>query len=142
MSQVKEGDTVKVHYTGTFEDGTVFDSSKGREPLDVKIGAGQVIPGFEKGLIGMNMGESRKITLEPVDAYGDYREELTADVPRSQFPENITPEIGQQLQVKQPDGNVVDVAVTRVGDELVTLDANHPLAGKTLNFDVEIVAIG
>jgi FKBP-type peptidyl-prolyl cis-trans isomerase 2 len=141
MSLVKDGDTVKVHYTGKLEDGTVFDSSDGRDPLELKVGAGNVIPGFEKGVMGMEVGGSKTITIPADDAYGERRDDLTVSVKRTEFPENITPEVGQQLQLKQPDGNMVNVMVTDVQEEQVTLDANHPLAGKTLIFDVEVVEV-
>ena len=141
MSLVKDGDTVKIHYTGKLEDGTVFDSSDGRDPLELKVGAGHVISGFEKGVVGMEVGGTKTITIPADDAYGERRDDLTVNVKKTEFPENITPEIGQQLQLKQPDGNMVNVMVTDVQEELVTLDANHPLAGKTLVFDVEVVEV-
>lgn len=141
MSLVKDGDTVKIHYTGKLEDGTVFDSSDGRDPLELKVGAGHVIPGFEKGVVGMEVGGTKTITIPVDEAYGERRDDLTVNVKKTEFPENITPEIGQQLQLKQPDGNMVNVMVTDVREELVTLDANHPLAGKTLVFDVEVVEV-
>ncbi len=141
MSLVKDGDTVKIHYTGKLEDGTVFDSSDGRDPLELKVGDGHVIPGFEKGVVGMEVGGTKTITIPADDAYGERRDDLTVNVKKTEFPENITPEIGQQLQLKQPDGNMVNVMVTDVQEELVTLDANHPLAGKTLVFDVEVVEV-
>ncbi len=142
MSQAKSGDAVKVHYTGKLTDGTVFDSSEGREPLAVELGAGQVIPGFEKGLMGMAVGETKTITIDPEEAYGQKREDLVVDVDKSNFPENIKPAIGERLQVKQPDGSVINVQITQIEGDKVTLDANHPLAGQTLVFDVEMVAIG
>jgi len=142
MSQAKSGDAVKVHYTGKLTDGTVFDSSEGREPLAVELGAGQVIPGFEKGLMGMAVGETKTITIDPEEAYGQKREDLVVDVDKSNFPENIKPAIGERLQVKQPDGSVINVQITQIEGDKVTLDANHPLAGQTLVFDVELVEIG
>ena len=141
MGTVKNGDTVKVHYTGKLEDGTVFDSSDGRDPLELKVGGGQVIPGFEKGILGMEVGATKTITIPADDAYGQRRDDLTVNVKKTEFPENITPELGQQLQLKQPDGNLVNVVITDIQDEQVTLDANHPLAGKTLIFDVELVEV-
>ena len=107
MAQAKNGDTVKVHYTGKLEDGSVFDSSRERDPLEMKIGAGRVIPGFEKGVDGMEVGATRTITIEPDEAYGHRRDELTVEVNRNDFPEDITPEVGQYLQIKQPDGSLV-----------------------------------
>jgi len=141
MSQAKEGDKVKVHYTGKLEDGTVFDSSENRPPLEFEIGKGNVIPGFESGVVGMELNGKKTVTIEPDDAYGQRRDELTVEVTKADFPEDITPDVGQQLQIKRPDGNVIDVAITKVEGDKVTLDANHPLAGKTLVFDIELVEI-
>ncbi len=141
MGQATDGNKVKVHYTGKFEDGQVFDSSKDREPLEFTIGEGQVIPGFEKEIRGMSEGDTKSITLQPEDAYGPRRDELMVDVKKSDFPENISPEVGQPLQMRRPDGQTVNVVVTNVQDETVTLDANHPLAGKVLIFDVELVEV-
>lgn len=141
MNQVKEGDAVRVHYTGKLPDGTVFDSSRSREPLSVKVGAGEVIPGFERGLVGMAIGESRTITITPDEGYGYRRDELVVEVGAEHFPDHIKPRIGERLQVKQPDGSLVNVQITNIDDGTVTLDANHPLAGETLVFDVEVVEI-
>lgn len=141
MDQVKQGDTVKVHYTGKLEDGTVFDSSREREPLTVNVGAGEVIPGFEKGLVGMNVGDSRTLELEPTEAYGQRRDDLVVQVDSKQFPEHISPKIGERLQVRQPDGSLVNVEITNIEENMVTLDANHPLAGEKLVFDVEVLDI-
>lgn len=141
MSQVREGDAVSVHYTGKLPDGTVFDSSREREPLQVKVGAGEVIPGFEQGLVGMEVGDNKTVTLTPDEAYGYRREDLIVDVDANQFPDNVKPRIGQRLQVRQPDGSLVNVQITGIEDGTVTLDANHPLAGETLIFDIELVAI-
>jgi len=141
MSKVKDGDTVKVHYTGKLEDGTVFDSSKESEPLELTIGAGNVIEGFEKGVIGMERGSSKTVTIPPEEAYGSMNEELVAKVKKENFPENITPVIGEQLQLKQQDGNIVNVTITEIIGDTVTLDANHLLSGKTLIFDIELVEI-
>lgn len=141
MGAVKDGDTVKVHYTGKFEDGTVFDSSKDREPLEVTIGAGRVIPGFEKGIIGMESGSTKTITLPPEEAYGQVRDDLIIEVKKAEIPENIKPKVGMNLQMKQKGGEVINLVVSEVKDETVTLDANHQLAGKTLVFDIEVVEI-
>ena len=141
MSQAKDGDKVTVHYTGKLEDGTVFDSSQNRDPLEFQLGAGNVIPGFNDGIVGMGIGESRTISIPPDDAYGQRRDELTIEVDKSEFPEDIKPEIGQELQVQQPDGSPVQVTITDVTEEKVTLDANHSLAGKTLIFEIELVEI-
>jgi peptidylprolyl isomerase len=141
MSKAKNGDKVKVHYTGKLEDGTVFDSSKEREPLELTIGTGKVIPGFEKGVIGMERGGSKTVTVRPEEAYGSVRKELVAKVKKENLPENITPAIGEQLRLRQRDGNIVNVTITEIRGDTVTLDANHPLSGKTLIFDIELVEI-
>ena len=141
MSQVKSGDKIKVHYTGKLEDGNVFDSSREREPFEFTVGAGNVIPGFDAGVIGMAAGDQKTVTIEAEQAYGKRRDELVMEVKKDVFPENITPEVGQQLQMDQPDGQAVNVVVSEMKEEMVTLDANHPLAGKTLIFEIEVVAI-
>jgi peptidylprolyl isomerase len=141
MSQAKSGDKVKVHYTGKFEDGEVFDSSEGREPLEFTLGEGNVIPGFDNGVIGMDLNDKKSITIPPDDAYGQRRDDMVLEVKKTDFPENITPELGQQLQMTNPNGQAVNVVITDVKEETVTLDANHPLAGKTLVFEIELVEI-
>lgn len=141
MSKAKDGDMVRVHYTGKLEDGTIFDSSKDGEPLELTIGAGNVIQGFEKGVIGVERGGSKTITIPPEEAYGPVQEGLIANVKKENFPKNITPVIGEQLQLRQRDGNIVDVTITEIEGDTVTLDANHPLSGKTLIFDIELVEI-
>ena len=141
MAQAKEGDTVKVHYTGKLEDGTVFDTSEERAPLEFTIGSGQIIPGFERAVVGMEPGEAKIATIPPEEAYGPRRDEMTITVDREQFPEDINPEPGQQLQVQQPDGRAAIVVVSDVSESSVTLDANHPLAGQPLTFDIELVDI-
>ncbi|AQT66946.1 FKBP-type 16 kDa peptidyl-prolyl cis-trans isomerase [Anaerohalosphaera lusitana] len=142
MSQAKKGDQVKVHYTGKLDDGTVFDSSEGRDPLDFELGAGQVIPGFEQGTEGMEPGESKTIKIECKDAYGERREEMVQKVSKQELPDDVDPQIGQQYRVPLQNGGSVVVTVSEVTDEDVTLDANHPLAGKNLTFDIELVEIG
>ena len=141
MTTLKNGDTVKVHYTGTLDDGRVFDTSKDRDPLEFKVGEGQIIPGFEQGVVGMEVGETRDIEVAPENAYGSRREELVMEVPVGEFPDHIEPEVGMQLQIKQQDGTPFGVVITDVADEAVTLDANHPLAGQTLYFQVVLVEI-
>lgn len=141
MAEAKKGDTVKVHYTGILENGEQFDSSKGRDPLEFTIGNGQVIPGFENGVIGLNLGESKTVKIPPEEGYGPRYEEMVLKVDKSKFPEGSTPEIGQQLQLKQLDGKVFVVSITDIEDDSITLDANHPLAGKVLNFEIELVEI-
>lgn len=139
MSPANDGNTVKVHYTGKLEDGTVFDSSEGRDPLEVKLGDNAVIPGFEKGLVGMETGDKKTITIPSEDAYGPHRDDLIVEANQSDFPENITPEIGLQLQIQKSDGQKLLVTIVKIEDDKVALDANHPLAGKTLTFDVEMI---
>lgn len=141
MSPAAEGNTVKVHYTGKLEDGTVFDSSRDRDPLEVKLGTNAVIAGFEQGLIGMEVGDSKTVTIPPKEAYGPHRGELTLEVNSSDFPENITPEVGLQLQMQRPDGQTLPVTIVKVEDGKVILDANHPLAGKTLIFELEMMDV-
>jgi peptidylprolyl isomerase len=140
MAAAKSGDTVRVHYTGTLNDGTVFDSSQGREPLEFTVGIGQVIPGFDQAVTGMQPGDEKTVTIPSGEAYGEHRPEMMATVPREQFPAEIQPEIGQQLQVSQDGQNFV-VTVVEVGADEVTLDANHPLAGEDLTFKLELVEI-
>ncbi len=141
MTKAKLGDTVKVHYTGKLDDGIEFDSSSGREPLEFTLGSKQVIEGFENGVVGMEVSESKTITISSEEAYGPYHKELALDVPIEQFPSNIQPQVGQQLQLTQPDGQPINVMVTQITDTIVTLDANHPLAGKDLTFDIQLVEI-
>lgn len=141
MSQAQNGSTVKLHYTGKLSDGTVFDSSDGREPLEFEIGAGKVIPGFEKEVVGLAQGEKKTFTVPPEDAYGARRDELVAEVPKTEFPENINVEIGQELQLRQPDNSIIRVTITDIKEESVILDANHPLAGEVLTFDIELLDV-
>ena len=141
MSQAKKGDSVKIHYTGTLEDGTVFDSSAGRDPLDFTLGGGQVIVGFEEAVLGMAIGDKKKVTIPSHKAYGEKNEELVIEVPRNQVPPDLNPEVDQKLQMGGPNGELVVVTVVAVTDEVVVLDANPPLAGKDLIFDLELVAI-
>jgi FKBP-type peptidyl-prolyl cis-trans isomerase 2 len=140
-TEAQQNDTVKVHYTGKLSDGTVFDSSREREPLEFQLGQGQVIPGFEEAVIGMNPGETKTATLAPDDAYGQHRDDMVTDVSRSDLPEDLKPEVGQQLQARNSAGQTIPVRVVDVGDESVKLDANHPLAGQTLTFDIELVDV-
>jgi len=142
MAQAKQGDSVKIHYTGRLSDGTVFDTSEGREPLEFTLGSGQVIPGFDEAVTGMNVGESKNVTIPMDKAYGPRNEQLVLEVPRSQVPPHINPEVDQRLQMSGPNGEAVIVKVVEVTDEIVKLDANPPLAGEDLNFDIELVAIG
>ncbi len=141
MSQAKQGDTVKIHYTGKLENGEIFDSSKNREPLEFKMGEGKVIPGFEKGVAGMEVGESKNITIPPEEAYGTKNQELVFELERNKLPDHIKPEVGMQLQMTQANGQPVNVIITALTNDTITIDANHPLADKTLYFDVELVDI-
>ena len=141
MSKVEEGSTVKVHYTGKLKDGQVFDTSEEREPLEFEMGAGQMIPGFEKAVLGMEKDESKTVEIESDEAYGDVNDQLFLEVPKSELPDDIDPEVGMQLQVQQEEGKEVPVQITEVKDSSITLDANHPLAGKDLVFDIRIVDI-
>lgn len=140
MPHAKQGDTVRVHYTGTLPDGSVFDSSSGRDPIEFTIGAGQVIPGFDQAVAGMQVGQEKSVTIAAADAYGPRREELVLQVDRGQFPPNVEPEIGQQFQLGEGDQMFV-VTVKDVAEGNVVLDANHPLAGEDLTFALELVEI-
>lgn len=141
MAQVESGDKVKVHYEGKLEDGSTFDSSAGRDPLEFTVGSQQVIPGFDNGVVGMEEGAKKKIEIAPDQAYGEHREDLVVDVDKSSFPEDQQPTVGASFQAQSPDGRVTPVKVIAVEGDKVTLDANHPLAGKTLVFEVEMVEI-
>lgn len=141
MAKVKEGDTVKVHYTGKDANGNVFDSSVEREPIEFTIGDGKIIPGFEQAVIGLQEGDTSTFTVEADDAYGQRRDDLLIDVEREKLPEDVSPEVGQQLQVQRQDGEAIPVVIAQVTDESVTLDANHPLAGEDLTFEVELVEV-
>ena len=141
MSTIKEGDTVSVHYTGTLTTGEVFDSSKNREPLTFTLGQGQLIAGFEKAVIGLSEGDSTTANIPSKEAYGEVNPEMIVDVPKNQLPTEIEAKVGMHLQLNQPNGQAIPVQITEVKEETITIDANHPLAGKDLNFDIEIVEI-
>ncbi len=141
MSQAKAGDTVRVHYTGKLDDGTQFDSSAGREPLEFALGSGQVIPGFDSAIEGMTIGESKSVRISADDAYGARQDELISEVPLSALPHDLQPTVGMPLQAQGPDGRVMQLLVVAVTDESFTVDGNHPLAGQALNFDIELVEI-
>nr|WP_305082391.1 peptidylprolyl isomerase [Oculatella sp. LEGE 06141] len=142
MTQAKQGDTVTVHYTGKLDDGTVFDSSANRDPLQFSIGEGNVIPGFEQAVMGMSPGESKTAIIPADQAYGPHYQEMVLVVDRNQIPDNLPVEIGQQLQIRQQGGQTIPVMITEVSEAQVTLDANHPLAGEDLTFDIQLVEIG
>ena len=141
MSQAQQGNTVLVHYKGELEDGSVFDQSRQEDPLQFTIGDGMLIPDFEEAVIGMNQGDKKTIQIPAERAYGQYREDLMIEVERSQFPDHITPAVGQQLQLTQPDGQPITVTIESVADNQVTLNANHPLAGKNLTFEIQLMDI-
>ena len=141
MTQAKSGDTVRIHYTGTLDDGTEFDSSAGRDPLEFALGSGQVIAGFDNAVDGMSVGEKKSVTIPPAEAYGDRHEQLVQEVPKSALPEEIAPQVGMQLQSQSPEGHVMNLVVTEVSEESITVDANHPLAGQELTFAIELVEI-
>ena len=140
MAQAKQGDTVRVHYTGTLVDGQEFDSSRGLDPLTFTLGAGSVIQGFDDAVVGMAVGEEKRVTIPADEAYGPRRDELTLQLPRSELPPDLELEEGTQLRMEQGDQSIV-VTVRQVDDATVTLDANHPLAGEALTFDLRLVDI-
>ena len=142
MTEVKQGDTVAIHYTGTLDDGATFDSSEGREALSFEVGSGQIIPGLDKALPGMQIGDKKTVTVPSHEAYGPVREEARQAIPREGVPADIPLDVGGQLQMQSPNGQIVPVTVVAFDDATVTLDANHPLAGKDLTFDFEVVSIG
>lgn len=142
MSQAKAGDTVQIHYTGTFDDGTVFDSSEGREPLKFELGSGQIIPGLDAAINGMSLGEKKTAKIPAAEAYGEVNPDARQAVPRDQLPADLPTEIGTTLQMQTPDGRAMPVVIADADETTITIDANHPLAGKDLTFAVEIVAIG
>ena len=141
MTQAKNGDTVTVHYTGRLEDGTVFDSSVNRDPLQFTLGEGLLIPGFEQAVLGMSVGESKIAEVSADQAYGPHREEMVVAIDLQEFPPHFQPEVGQQLQIPQSDSRVTRLIVTDVSEQKVTLDANHPLAGRDLTFDIQLLEI-
>ncbi|HEX6924892.1 MAG TPA: peptidylprolyl isomerase [Longimicrobiaceae bacterium] len=140
MDRAQPGDTVRVHYTGSLEDGSVFDSSRGRDPLEFTVGSGRVISGFDQAVTGMAEGEERTVTIPAAEAYGDHRDDLVFSVPREQFPPGMEPAVGLEVQLTQ-GGQRAIARISEVTDDAVTLDANHPLAGKDLTFDLELVEL-
>ena len=141
MTQVKENNTVKVNYTGKLANGQVFDTSEGREPLEFTLGQGQLIPGFEKGVIDMKLNEKKTITIAKEEAYGEVNKDLIQEVKKTELPQDMAPEVGMGLVSKSPDGREVNLMVTEVKEDSIVVDANHPLAGKELIFDLEVVDI-
>ena len=141
MTQVKSGDTVRIHYTGTLADGSTFDSSAGRDPLEFTVGSGQIMPGLDNALPGMSVGESKTVEVPADDAYGQPDPNAKQAVPRTEIPDDIPLDLGTQLQVQTPTGQTMPVTVAEVTESEVTLDANHPLAGRDLTFAIELVEI-
>lgn len=141
MTQVKTGDTVHIHYTGTLNDGTTFDSSAGRDPLQFEVGSGQIIPGLDKEIPGMTVGDKKTVNIPAAEAYGEVNPQMQQAIPRAQIPADIPVDVGARLQMQTPEGQVIPVTVAAVDEQTVTLDANHPLAGKDLTFDIELVSI-
>lgn len=141
MSQVKKDDVIKVHYTGTLTDGQVFDSSIDREPLEFKVGAGQMIPGFEKGVMNMELNEKKIVEISANEAYGEVKEELFQEISKSQLPDNLDPEVDMALAAQMPDGRTQQLRIAKVQEDTIVVDANHPLAGKDLKFEIEVVQI-
>ena len=142
MTQVKKGDKIKIHYHGKLTDGSTFDSSEGREPLEFEVGSGMVIPGFDEGVTGMIIGEKKTINIPAMEAYGPKQEELLMEFPLDKFPSDMKPEVGMALNMSNQDGQQFPVVIAAVNEEVVVLDGNHPLAGQDLIFDLELVEIG
>jgi peptidylprolyl isomerase len=142
MATVQSGDTVHIHYRGTLADGSEFDSSQGRDPLQFTVGSGQVIPGFDAAVMGMAAGDKKTVNIPADQAYGPKQEGATMQYPLSDFPDDIAPAVGLELHLSDDEGHIIPVTVTEVTNTTVTLDANHPLAGKDLTFDLELVRIG
>lgn len=138
---VQNGDTIRVHYTGKLTDGTVFDSSDGRDPLEFPVGSGMVIPGFDNGVIDMEIGETKVIDIQARDAYGEKSDDMTVAIPREEFGPDFTANIGEQLLIQLGDGNQIPVTIIQIDEATVSLDANHQLAGKDLVFTVTLVEI-
>ncbi len=141
MAKVEKGNTVKVHYTGKLSDGSVFDSSDGGQPLEFKVGDGNLIPGFENGVVGMEVDDTKTVVIPSNEAYGEAREDLIMEVPKDNLPAELAAEVGMELVSKQPDGQEVVVKITEVKDDSIMIDANHQLAGKDLAFEIRVVEI-
>ena len=141
MTEVKSGDTVRIHYTGTLTDGSTFDSSAGRDPLEFTVGSGQIIPGLDKALPGMTVGDTKKVEIDCEEAYGSANPNARHAIPRTEVPDDVPLDLGTRLELQTPTGQVMQVTVAEAGDETVVLDANHPLAGHDLTFRVRVVEI-
>jgi peptidylprolyl isomerase len=142
MRQAKSGDKVRIHYTGVLEDGTIVDSTEGREPFEFVVGEGKTVPGLELGVVGMAAGDKRELTLHPQDGWGHRRKEAEMRIKRKDFPEHIEPEVGKQLMMPDKDGEMCRVMVKSIDDNYVVLDTNHPLAGLTVKFTIEMIEVG
>lgn len=141
MTRAHHGDTVRVHLTGRRQDGRIFATTRGREPVEATIGDGKLMSGFEEGVVGMTVGERKSIRLPPEKAFGPWIPELLVDVDKEDFPTDITPHVGKALNVRHPDGSVLEVVITAVNEKTVTMDANHPLAGETLDVDIHLLEV-
>lgn len=141
MKEAQVGDLVRVHYTGKLMSGEVFDSSKDRDPLEFTLGNQELLAGFEEGVVGLKPGESKSVTLEPEEAFGDRREDLVLEVAKNEFPQHINPSVGLQLRLTNSSGDALTAVITEVGKESVTVDGNHPMAGQTVVFDIELLEI-
>jgi len=141
MSQARAGQTVRIHYTAKLENGALLDSSAERDPMEFELGSGRVITGLDSAVQGMTVGESKTVTLQADEAFGPHHEQLVVSVPNSELPDNLQPSVGMQLESRAPDGKITKLTITEVADNFVTIDANHPLAGKVLQFDIELVEI-
>ncbi len=141
MSTASASQTVRIHYTGRFTTGEVFDSSADREPLEFTLGEGHVIPGMDNAVTGMAVGDKKTVTIEPADGYGDHDARLVQQIPKDVLPDDVDPAVGMQLESQTPDGQTMQLVITAVDAETFTVDANHPLAGQVLEFDIELVGI-
>ncbi len=141
MQQVKNGDTVRVHYHGKLDDGSTFDSSQGRDPLEFVVGSGQVIKGFDQALVDMKVGDKKNVHIPVDQAYGHHNSEMVMEYPRKDFPEDMEPQLGMELSLSDAQGQVFPVVISEIREDSVILDANHPLAGKDLHFEIELVSI-
>ena len=141
MDQASAGQTVRIHYNAKLENGTLLDTSAERDPMEFELGSGEVIPGLDNAVQGMTVGENRTVTIQADKAYGQHNEQLVIAIPNSELPENLQPSIGMQLQSRTPEGQITKLTVTEVADDSITVDANHPLAGQALQFDIELIDI-
>ena len=141
MTEIKNGDVVRIHYTGKFMDGTPFDSSDGREPLEFEMGAGQIIPGLERSIEGMDVGDKETVTVPAAEAYGPRDDAQVQAIPRTAIPDGVDVDVGSRLQANTADGRTVNLTVVDLDDSSITVDANHPLAGRDLVFDIEVVDV-